>query len=251
MSKFYRLLILMLTLSIMNSCAASREVGGMTSRDAFDDPRVVQMVEAASNGDFKEVDAQIKAGANVNAVGKEGITPLIWQVYLRNVRATEKLLQEGANPNYRDEKHHASALYLAVDAGRVDLLDILLRYKGDPNLLGPQGDSLLHKAVMSFCRDCVELLVERGADVNIARADGDTPANVAVGMAEFDLIVYFLEHGLHDNLQDLAFDLQSRVVPPDSEAQRLKDKVIEMLKARGVQYPDPRYSPPKPPPGWQ
>ena len=155
MSKLKRLFLFMIMLPVVNSCVANQEVGGMTAQQAFADPRVVQMVEAASAGDFKKVDAQIQAGADVNTIGKEGVTPLIWQVYLRNTGATEKLLQAGADPNYRDEERHASALYLAVDAGRVDLLKVLLRYKGDPNLMGPGGEPLLDTAISAMSSECI------------------------------------------------------------------------------------------------
>ena len=45
------------------------KLGGMTERDAFKDPLVAEMVEAASSGRLSVVDAKIKAGANVNYVG--------------------------------------------------------------------------------------------------------------------------------------------------------------------------------------
>jgi len=56
-------------------------------------------------------------------------------------------------------------------------------------------------------------------------------------LAEFELVAYLLEQGLTYNLQDLAKDVEIRRVPANSDAQRSKDKVIEMLKARGVRFP--------------
>ncbi len=56
------------------------KLGGMTVRDAFKDPLVAEMVEAASSGRLSVVDAKIKAGANVNYMGTDGITPLLWVI---------------------------------------------------------------------------------------------------------------------------------------------------------------------------
>src|SRR5260370_30764212 len=53
------------------------KLGGMTVRDAFKDPLVAEMVEAASSCRLWVVDAKIKAGANANYVGTDGITPLL------------------------------------------------------------------------------------------------------------------------------------------------------------------------------
>ncbi len=245
------LFIPVIMISVICGCTNSREVAGMTAQQEFSDPKVAQMVEAASAGDFKKVDAQIQAGADVNAIGKDRITPLIWQVYLRNVSGTEKLLQVGAKPNYRDEKDHLSALYIAADAKRADLLAVLLRYKGDPNLMGPNSEPLLDTAITAMSRECVNVLLKSGANVNIVNSNGASPAESAVALGQFDLVILLLEHGLSHNLQDLALTVQNRDVPPSSDAQRLKDKVIAMLKVRGVTYPDPRYSAPRPPPGWQ
>lgn len=117
----------------------------------------------------------------------------------------------------------------------------------DPNLIGPNGDSLLHQAVIEFCEACVRLLVENyHANVNVQCDNGDTPAKVAVAMGRFDLVAYFLQKGLNNNLQDLALSVQIRQVPAESDAMKHKVQVIDMLKARGVQYPDPRYRPRQP-----
>ncbi|GGD12722.1 ankyrin repeat domain-containing protein [Halopseudomonas salina] len=252
MLKFCRVILLMAMLSGVSSCAAGQKVGGMTPQQAFSEPLVAELVVAATQNNFEKMDEKVQAGVDVNTIGADGVTPLIWQVYLRNTRGAEKLLKLGADPNYRDEKLRVSALYLAVDANRVDLLDVLLRYKGDPNLIGPNGDSLLHQAVMRFCAECVRLLVEKyHANVNVQGSNGDTPANVAVGMGKFDLVVYFLQKGLNENLQNLALDVQIIKIPPESNGMKHKLQVIDMLKARGVQYPDPRYRPHQPPPGWK
>lgn len=252
MPNTHRVLLLIVMLLGVNGCAAGQKVGGMTPQQAFSDPLVAELVVAATQNDFQKVDEKVQAGADVNSIGADGVTPLLWQVYLRNVRGAEKLLALGADPNYRDEKLHTSALYLAVGASRVDFLDVLLRYKGDPNLIGPNGYSLLHQAVMEFCEECVRLLVEKYyANVNVQYNDGFTPANVAVAMGRFDLVAYFLQNGLTENLQNLALAVQISKTPPESPAMKHKVQVIDMLKARGVQYPDPRYRPHQPPPGWK
>jgi uncharacterized protein len=207
-------------MSTVSSSAIGREVGGMSPPEAFVDVKVAKLVEAADRGDFVEVDKQVREGVDVNAVGKDGVTPLFWQVYLRNLKATEKLLQVGANPNYQDVKRRASALSVAINANRPDILDLLLLYKGDPNLIGPNGESLLRQSVLHFHPECVRLLVDKyGADINAVSTDArTTPADVAIAMAEFDLVIYFIERGLKEDLQNLALRLQS------SQILRLSDK---------------------------
>ncbi len=42
----------------------------------------------------------VKEGANVNEIGKDGITPLFFCILGKKYEGFEKLLELGANPNY-------------------------------------------------------------------------------------------------------------------------------------------------------
>lgn len=221
--------------------SADTRYGGMTVREAFPDSRVARMVEAASGGDLAAVDEQIRAGADVNYVGTDGLSPLLWVLVesrrRQDLSGAEHLLKVGANPNYRDEKRKASAMALAAGGDSPTILELLLKYKGDPNLMGPRNEPLLHIAVGQFRKENIDLLLKYGADINIHQSDGDTAASKAAALGRFDLVAHFLDKGLSYNLQELAKDVEIRRVPAKSEAQRWKDKVIEMLKARGVTLP--------------
>jgi len=222
----------------MNVNAESR-IGNLTVHTAFPDQRVAGLVEAVVRGDYAEADRQRKAGADVNTVGTDGISPLLWVIIenhrAHNYRGTEYLLKAGANPNYRVEKDAYSAMYFAAGGKNPELLELLLKYKGDPNLVGI-GGPLLHVAVQSLEKKNVELLVKYGANVNILNGRW-TAAQDAAALGRFDLVVYFLENGLSYDLQDLAKGVEISLVPADSDAQRWKEKVIEMLKERGVKFP--------------
>jgi uncharacterized protein len=218
------------------SCSASNGTG-MTAAQAFSDARVVRLVEAVSRGDYATANKALAAGANVNALGTDGISPLLWMFgETLDSKPVEYLLKAGANPNYRDEKHKASAMYIAAGGSRTTkILALLLKYKGDPNLLGPKDEPLLFTAVQQQRDDTIKLLVQSGADVNWTDRHNDTAANQAVVYARFDLIVYFLDHGLSSQLQELASEVE--VHPATDDRKRDKDKVIEMLKSRGVHFP--------------
>jgi len=219
---------------------AGTKIGSLTLHQAFTDVRVAHLVDAVVRGDYAEADRQRKDGADVNVIGTDGISPLLWVIFenhrAHNYRGTEYLLKAGANPNYRDAKDGYSAMYFAAGGDNPELLELLLQHKGDPNLLGPYNEPLLHMAVMDERQKAIELLVKYGVNVNVLR-DGRTVAQKAAALGRFDLIAYFLEKGLNHNLQGLAVTVENRLVPPNSEEQRWKDKVIEMLKERGVKFP--------------
>ena len=61
----------------------------------------------------------------------------------------------------------------AARLGRVDILDDILAEEGaNPNLTRWSGSTALHKAAAEGHADCVELLLDKGADVNMRAAWG-------------------------------------------------------------------------------
>jgi ankyrin repeat protein len=125
-------IVLMICLVLPVTSNAEVIVGGMTVRQAFPDERVAKLVEATVHGDYAEADKQLKAGADVNCTGTDGLSPLLWVIYegrrTRDYHSTEYLLKAGANPNYRDAKQKRSAMYFAAGGDSPELLDLLLKY---------------------------------------------------------------------------------------------------------------------------
>jgi hypothetical protein len=232
----------------MNDYAANL-LGGKTIRETFPAESVANFVTAVTEGNYAEADRLVRAGTNVNATGEEGISPLLWiMAATLDTRKIEYLLKVGANPNYRDSTTGASAMFIAAGGERLDILEILLKNKGDPNFLGPRDETLLMIAAGQFREKNIEMLLKYGADVNRHDPHEATVAIKAAHYGRFDWVASFLSQGLTYNLQGLAKSVEIRQVPPDSEQQRWKDKVIEMLKAKGVKFPTfvPCYPPDDP-----
>ncbi len=233
-----KLLAAVLAGGLTMSSVAETVVAGKAVRDVFPDERVVNLVSRTSSADFAVAEQQLRNGADVNIIGADGLTPLLWVLgTTRDVRKIEFLLKAGADPNYRDAKRQISPMYLAAGGSRPDILELLLKYKGNPNLEGPRGETLLMVAVSQFRDKNLDILIHHGADINQADRHRETVANKAASFGRYDLIARLLELGLTHDLQDLAKDVEITKVPAESEQQRWKNKVIDMLKARGVTFP--------------
>jgi ankyrin repeat protein len=236
--RVWKLWVVSLVLLLIATGSSATTVAGRSEQQTFADPLVAALVMAVSQGDFGDADNALKAGANVNAVGVEGLTPLLWIMGTTlNVGKIEYLLKAGANPNYRDERSLISPMYLAAGGNRPEILEVLLKNNGNPNLTGPRSETLLMLAVTQSRDKNIDLLLKYGVDINQTVRNRETAANKAVSSGRYDLVIRFLESGLTHDLQYLARDVEVRQVPVDSDAQRWKDKVIEMLKERGAKFP--------------
>ena len=131
----------------------------------------------------------------------EGIrrTPLQEACYLENPYYVEKLLENGADPNYPKLKNGATNLLplrLATGYSTVNInytqnaakiVEMLLEYGADPNVILRRGRTCLIDIVAlnpkyynEYHYEIVKLLVEYGTDISIKDQDGFTAYDYAV-----------------------------------------------------------------------
>ncbi|MDD3469228.1 MAG: hypothetical protein PHE53_04520, partial [Thermoguttaceae bacterium] len=63
-----------------------------------DQPQTIQLCKAIEEGSVEKVDQAIADGADVNAIGLDHMTPLMW-AFPSSFEVFEHLLRKGANPN--------------------------------------------------------------------------------------------------------------------------------------------------------
>ena len=119
-------------------------------------------------GDIECVDLLLQRGMDVNFSGYHYGTALQAASRVGNVEIVERLLESGAEP---DILHgvHGTALRAAVIQGHEDLVRLLITHGADVNLrYNDNSDSVLHLALGSKNDAIFKLLIDAGADMNIA-----------------------------------------------------------------------------------
>lgn len=212
---------------------AELRAGGRDAKQTFKNPGVVALVQAIEREDLPKIDAALTRGADINAVGEEGQTPLHWSLLKVgvSVKTIQHLLDRGANPN-APMSNGASPLYLTAGSNRPDLLELFLKNRGDPNILVRNRRTALMDAIASQQEVNLELLLKYGADANL----GDTCAST-VANGRFDFTVILLEHGLTKDLAMCGRLAQRAVIRDNSPRQTDRKKVFELLAERGVLPP--------------
>ncbi|XP_052040649.1 nuclear factor NF-kappa-B p100 subunit [Apodemus sylvaticus] len=138
-------------------------------------------------------------------------TPLHLAVITGQARVVSFLLQVGADPTLLD-RHGDSAVHLALRAGAAapELLQALLQSgaRAVPQVVHmPDFEGLypVHLAVRARSPECLDLLVDCGAEVEAAeRQGGRTPLHLATEMEELGLVTHLVTK-LHANVNARTF----------------------------------------------
>ena len=102
----------------------------------------------------------------------------IWSaVHTGNTAAVERHLAEGADVNTKDGKFGVTPLSWAALGRQIDVVELLIQKGADINAGNNDGNTPLHTAAFLGEYEIAELLIENGADVNVTNDDGDSPMN--------------------------------------------------------------------------
>ena len=135
---------------------------------------------AVRRDDLATAEALIKAGADVKAANRYGITPLSIAAMNGKAPMIKKLLDAGADPNSANEGGE-TVLMTAARTDKLEAVKVLLDRGADVNAKDPEhAQTALMWAVIENHLDVAKLLIARGADVNAHTA-------VSVVKGEFTL----------------------------------------------------------------
>ncbi|MEC1179525.1 ankyrin repeat domain-containing protein [Metasolibacillus meyeri] len=188
-----------------------------------------QMIKYAEQGNIEETLALVDAGVNINVTDTNGRTAVMAATYNNEVEIVKRLIERGADINIRDKQLNNVLLYagasgylsivkLAIEAGaattitnrfggiaiipaaergHVEIVKELLE-NSDTNVnhINNLHWTALMEAVIlgdggKRHQQIVQLLIEHGADIHIADAQGITPLEHArkLGFTEIEKIL--------------------------------------------------------------
>merc|ERR1719320_1723368 len=95
---------------------------------------------------------------DVNFQSRDGNTILHWACYTEKTRVVKRLLDNGARPNVRNI-FGSSPLMVASRFGNLEIVQTLVEFKADVNLLSYTGKNALTITVYSNHYECVRYLL--------------------------------------------------------------------------------------------
>jgi uncharacterized protein len=156
----------------------------------------------------------LDAGADADSANPEGQTALMLVARTGNVDAARLLVERGATVNAIEQwgqqsalmwaaarRHPAMMAYLISQGAELDAQSVARDYRrhltkeGRAKSLDSGGLTPLLYAIRENCLACVELLIERGADLDKPDPDGVSPLLFAVLNSHWDITRRLLEGG--------------------------------------------------------
>lgn len=217
--------------------------------------QMLELAKAIADSDTKRIAATIKAGANPNGYGKEGMTPLLFALGHKSKTSLKTLLENGADPNMRiiapdaiDGVKDESAVTFVAGATDNEYLSILLDHGGDVNAKNSNDEPIL--ITMFFVSppnyDGIKLLLQRGANINATDSGGSTLLMDMASLRHFEQVYHLLEQGADYTIKEGTgygpdYHIYQEKIDPKAfpEAYEWQRKCQEFLKARGVKDPGP------------
>ncbi len=126
------------------------------------DPQAAKMMDRLRVGDHMGFEKLLKKNPkSAKGQGRAGVTPLMYAALYGDTRAVSELLDQGANPNTKNDAG-ATALLWAVDSS--EATGILLERGAEPNVRSADGSTpLMIAAAQVGSAEAVKLLLDHGA----------------------------------------------------------------------------------------
>jgi ankyrin repeat protein len=162
--------------------------------DAINREGVTPLMYGVDGGLTGTVALLLKAGADPSRTGTD-VTPLQGACRQGRLEIANLLLRAGADPTATD-KHGEMALHLAITEGHTAVVRLLLTIVDVDS--GPDGAlTPLFTAVDRERTEIVQVLLEAGADTRRLSAEGWTPLHAAVVKGSVELTRVMLKAGIH------------------------------------------------------
>ena len=193
-----------------------------------------QLIEAAETGDTDAIHQLLKEGADVNGRDARGRTPLMAATHGTQAKSVRVLLQAGADINLRDNRSDNPFLYAGAE-GLAEILSLAIEAGADTKLTNRFGGTALIPAAERGHVEIVrELLTRTDVDVNHVNNLGWTALLEAIVLGngsprQLEVVRLLIEAGAEVNLADA-----NGATPLALARQRNYEGIIEVLLKAGA-----------------
>ena len=160
---------------------------------------------ACVKGNEDALNVLLNAGTDPNIVDDQVNTCLHCAVLGDSSKEIlQAIISHGVNVNARNKKN-VTALMQACLKGFKDAINVLLNAGADPNIADPHDDTCLHSAASVYCsKEILQAIISHGVDVNATNKNNTTALMRACVQGNEDAINVLLTAGADPNITNAA-----------------------------------------------
>ncbi|XP_014679678.1 PREDICTED: putative ankyrin repeat protein RF_0381 [Priapulus caudatus] len=211
--------------------------------EAGADPNVAEtengktpLMEAARKGKEAVVQMLLSHGADANAADSYGETSLHHAAHYGQLHIMLLLLEAGADPNVAETQSGKTPLMKVMRECEEAAVQMLLSHGANANAADSHGETSLHHAAYLGQLDIVRLLLEAGADPNVAETEergSFTALHYSCDQLHTEMITLLLKHGADPNLVDCNKRTPLAIIGSQAEVRsiRMNERGVEAASA--------------------
>ncbi|KAG7196630.1 hypothetical protein KM043_015978 [Ampulex compressa] len=202
--------------------------------DVMDRNQLTPLMLAASKGKADVVKYLVRIGADVTLKGEDGMTALHMAAKSGHLDVCQIILTECKVPRTLvdsvDDGGWTSLIW-ACEFCHANVARFLLDKKCDPLIRDAEQNIALHWSAFSGSSEITEMLLNEGCDVNAVNVHGDTPLHIAARQDQYAVSVLLLARGAKIGEANAAGETAVNCCTTDGDtmaALRLNAKVNEL-----------------------
>ncbi|MBD1896010.1 ankyrin repeat domain-containing protein [Coleofasciculus sp. FACHB-129] len=163
---------------------------GVKKKERLQKKDVEDSIDAAMFGKVEAVKAAIEKEIDINAIGSNGETALMYAAHYVHIPVVQTLIDAGAELDILSEEDglgegktalmHVAGSFFATGK-RAEVVKMLVEAGANINLKGKDGRTALMCAAIAGYADSTQALIEAGADLDARDDDGNTAMMLAEG----------------------------------------------------------------------
>jgi ankyrin repeat protein len=162
-----------------------------------------ELIKACEDGDLGKVQQLITDGADINSKNKLGETLL--ELACKNSRTSvaDFLLTKGVKPDIIGYNGFSVLHRACGEEGYLHIVELLLSKGATVDIKNDEGTTPLHTAAAINNEAVLKYLIDHGADVNSADDNGYTPLHMACGNGFEASVNLLINRGANINMKDI------------------------------------------------